>query len=245
MLDSQSSIETKKLRKKLKGTGRDSVGALSQSNTTKSPYPNEINLNFECEEDSIVSTNQLSCIPVINKQQIPEISSNVDKNINDDDLGFEVHDDVYEYEDHPDGDTYKDVEDTPNDILITQNFKDLAAFHAKMGKHKQLILVDSCASATIISEEFWNSPEIQRYKEKHVREYKGGAVRVGDSREQSVIGIGIFSFYIDNIEFKVEGIILRNWAHDVLLSVEWLRRHKCIIDLCMLEETVINLWTMV
>jgi len=62
-------------------------------------------------------------------------------------------------------------------------------------------------------------------------------VTVGDSRSQKVMGQGTIYFYIGQRRFDVEAVIIKNWAHNVLLSVQWLREHKALIDV---EE--LNIW---
>jgi len=49
-----------------------------------------------------------------------------------------------------------DEVDDPDEVLITEASRDLAAFKVWMKKSSQVILVDSCASASVVSEQFWN-----------------------------------------------------------------------------------------
>jgi hypothetical protein len=112
--------------------------------------------------------------------------------------------------------------------FIAEATKDLAAFQAQMGRRTQVILIDSCASISIVSEKFWHST---RARSTNIRPYQGAAIKVGDAWPQSVVGEGMIYFTIKGQRFEAKVIIIRDWVHDILLSIEWLREHNAIINL--------------
>ena len=112
-------------------------------------------------------------------------------------------------------------------ILVTGASKDLAAFMANVGGIEHVILVDPCASVSIVSEQFWNST---RAKSSKLKAYTGPAVRVGDQRAQMVCGVGKIYFVVNDHKFIVEVLVIKNWSHEILLSVQWLREHNAILN---------------
>jgi len=124
-------------------------------------------------------------------------------------------------------DTESDEEDYHN-ILITESSKDLAAFQVYIHSQPEIILVDPCASISVMNEAFWNRVSKGQGR---VKAYHGTGIRVGDSRMQQILGTGTFTFMIKDKKFKVEAVIIKNWMHDILLSVQWLRDHQAIINL--------------
>jgi hypothetical protein len=56
--------------------------------------------------------------------------------------------------------------------------------------------------------------------------HKGADVKVGDNRTQQVIGTCKFFFYIGTSKFEADMVVVKGWSHDLLLSVEWLRRNE-------------------
>jgi len=105
--------------------------------------------------------------------------------------------------------------------------KDLAAFRAKMycGQKKgnfinKTILVDSCASISIASEEFFKAMKKSR---SEMKIYSGPPIKVGDGTRQVVLGECTFYFFIGDKKFSINTVIIRNWQYDILVSVKWLR----------------------
>lgn len=100
-----------------------------------------------------------------------------------------------------------------------------------MGGKIQRIIVDRAASVSVVSEDFWNSTSAQ---DRTLRKHVGPEVRVGDNRKQSIMGMGTIYFQLQcnpKKKFKVDAIIVKNWMHDILLSVKWFREHKAVLDL--------------
>jgi hypothetical protein len=78
-----------------------------------------------------------------------------------------------------------------------------------------------------------------------LRKIQGASIKVGDARPQSAVGEGVIYFKLNDHRFEAKVVILKDWTHDVLLSIEWLRLHNVLN--CTLEEEpkLIIAWSLI
>jgi hypothetical protein len=215
----------------LSGAGKTCMEVHAQSLITKPSDQNEQNCK-QCTEDTVN----------INFESMDGYETENDHT--DDHTDDHNFSGFYIDEEEPDSDNEEsnnDIEDPIEDevVLVTEASRDLAAFKAYVHKKPQVIIADSAAAVSIVSLDFWEDYNSACGKKNVLRKYKGPAIRVGDARAQRIEGIASIFFYIGKHKFKVDALVIKDWIHDFLLSIQWLREHKAVIDpmmLCIFQQ---------